>query len=51
MSKKALGKGINALFKDIDEKINQQSIVQIPVDFLRPNPYQPRKKFTEVRFQ
>jgi ParB family transcriptional regulator, chromosome partitioning protein len=46
MSKKALGKGINALFKDIDEKINLQSIVQIPVDSLKPNPYQPRKKFT-----
>lgn len=46
MSKKALGKGINALFKDIDEKINPQSIVQVPVDSLKPNPYQPRKKFT-----
>ncbi|MBN2534989.1 MAG: ParB/RepB/Spo0J family partition protein [Spirochaetales bacterium] len=47
MSKKALGKGINALFKDIDEKINLQSIVHIPVDSLKPNPYQPRKKFTD----
>lgn len=47
MSKKALGKGINALFKDIDEKINLQSIVQIPIESLKPNPYQPRKKFVD----
>ena len=46
MSKKALGKGIDALFHDIDEKINLQSIVQIPIGSLKPNPYQPRKKFT-----
>ena len=32
MSKKALGKGIDALFHDIDEKINLQSIVQIPIN-------------------
>jgi ParB family chromosome partitioning protein len=51
MSKKALGKGINALFKDIDEKINQQSVVQIPVDLLKPNPYQPRRKFTEANLR
>jgi ParB family chromosome partitioning protein len=47
MSKKALGKGIGALFKDIDETINMQSIVQIPVDALKPNPYQPRKTFSD----
>ena len=47
MSKKVLGKGINALFKDIDETINTQSVVQISVDSLKPNPYQPRKIFTD----
>ncbi|MBN2439756.1 MAG: ParB/RepB/Spo0J family partition protein [Spirochaetales bacterium] len=51
MSKKALGKGINALFKDIDEKINMQSVIQIPVDSIKPNPYQPRKKFIDDNLQ
>lgn len=41
---RGLGKGINALFPDA---LNNQddNVVQIKIDELRPNPYQPRKKF------
>jgi len=43
---KGLGKGIQALFpNDIDEK--QEKILEIPLKELRPNPYQPRKFFSE----
>ncbi|MEI3604438.1 ParB/RepB/Spo0J family partition protein [Pseudogracilibacillus sp. SE30717A] len=38
---KRLGKGLNALFPDVDE----QSIEQISIDECRTNPYQPRKTF------
>jgi ParB family transcriptional regulator, chromosome partitioning protein len=47
MSKKALGKGIGALLKDIDETIDKKSIIQVLIDSLKPNPYQPRKEFRD----
>jgi len=47
MSKKALGKGIGALFKDIEKNIDERSIIQIPIEKIKPNPYQPRKYFPE----
>jgi ParB family chromosome partitioning protein len=47
MSKKALGKGIGALFRDIDEQINTRTIIEIPLDAIKPNPYQPRKTFSD----
>ncbi|MBN1696639.1 MAG: ParB/RepB/Spo0J family partition protein [Spirochaetales bacterium] len=47
MSKKALGKGIGALFRDIDEQINTRSIIEVPLDAIKPNPYQPRKSFSD----
>lgn len=40
---RGLGKGINALFPDIDE--NEAKIHNIPIKECRPNPYQPRKTF------
>jgi len=50
MSKRqTLGKGLNALFPDIDsvitEEKNQETINLCPVETIRPNPYQPRKSF------
>lgn len=39
-----LGKGINALFPDI-EKTDDELIQEIPITACRPNPYQPRKTF------
>ena len=54
--RRALGKGLEELFNNeninfnqIEEKILDASsideIVELPVDELRPNPYQPRKVF------
>ncbi|MGM8212859.1 ParB/RepB/Spo0J family partition protein [Virgibacillus sp. W0430] len=39
-----LGKGINALFPDIEET-NDERIQEVPIAECRPNPYQPRKTF------
>lgn len=41
---KRLGKGINALFPDIQEA-DSESIQEISINECRPNPYQPRKNF------
>ena len=60
MSKKALGKGIGALFKDINvnqpdtsgENISGKDvIITVPVDNVRANPDQPRKDFPEKSLQ
>lgn len=40
---RGLGKGINALFPDIDT--NEGKVQNIPIKECRPNPYQPRKTF------
>ncbi|WP_017725809.1 ParB/RepB/Spo0J family partition protein [Halalkalibacterium ligniniphilum] len=43
---RGLGKGLNALFPDsIDDK--NENVVEVKVSELRPNPYQPRKTFSE----
>ena len=60
--RRALGKGLEELFNNeqinfnqIEEKILDSSsvdeIVEIPIDELRPNPYQPRKVFDETKLQ
>ena len=60
--RRALGKGLEELFKNeqmdfnqIEEKIieetSQDEIVDLPLDELRPNPYQPRKIFDEEKLQ
>ncbi|MFC7063063.1 ParB/RepB/Spo0J family partition protein [Halobacillus seohaensis] len=43
---RGLGKGINALFTDLDAK-NEDKLQDVNVKDCRPNPYQPRKHFTE----
>ncbi|WP_332634382.1 ParB/RepB/Spo0J family partition protein [Halalkalibacter flavus] len=43
---KGLGKGLQAFFPEPNEEI-QDKVEQIAVSQLRPNPYQPRKTFTE----
>lgn len=48
--RKGLGQGINALFPDesLEEEVKkEETIEQIPVDAIRSNPYQPRKKFEQ----
>ena len=47
-NKKGLGRGINALFADVDEeKEADEKVEELRLDEIRPNPYQPRKNFDE----
>ena len=52
MKTKALGRGLDALFGEIDEAYEnegtqQDSILELSLKEIRPNPYQPRKSFDE----
>lgn len=40
---KGLGKGINALFNNVDT--NEETVQNIAIKDIKPNPYQPRKIF------
>ncbi|EUJ47455.1 ParB/RepB/Spo0J family partition protein [Paenilisteria rocourtiae] len=40
---KGLGKGISALFNNVDQ--NEEAVQNISISEIRPNPYQPRKAF------
>ncbi|MDM5300048.1 ParB/RepB/Spo0J family partition protein [Bacillus pumilus] len=42
---KGLGKGINALFNNVES--NEETVEEIKLKDLRPNPYQPRKTFDD----
>ena len=45
---KGLGRGIDALFQDIEEvDVTKEEVLDLPLNELRPNPYQPRKTFDE----
>jgi len=49
MTNKSLGRGLSA-FLDVntsDEETNENNIVKIDINNIRPNPYQPRKTFDE----
>lgn len=43
---KGLGKGLNAFFNEA-EPTSDEVVREIPIDELRPNPYQPRKTFDD----
>ena len=45
MAKGGLGKGINALFNQVD--LSEETVEEIKISDLRPNPYQPRKQFDD----
>ena len=60
--KRALGRGLEELFNNenldlqsmenkIYESATNEEIVEIPLEELRPNPYQPRKVFDEEALQ
>lgn len=56
MSKvKGLGRGIDALFQDFasleDVDVQKEEVIEIALNELRPNPYQPRKTFDEASLQ
>jgi ParB family transcriptional regulator, chromosome partitioning protein len=42
---KGLGKGINALFQNVQATQNEESVQEVKLKEIRPNPYQPRKVF------
>ncbi|MGR3766346.1 ParB/RepB/Spo0J family partition protein [Rossellomorea sp. NS-SX7] len=42
---KGLGKGINALFQNVQSTQNEESVQEVKLKDIRPNPYQPRKIF------
>lgn len=43
-----LGRGMEALFSSYEETPNEhEAVVELPLDDIRPNPYQPRKHFDE----
>lgn len=48
---KGLGRGIDALFGDYSEldeiDVTNEMVKEIPLEEIRPNPYQPRKTFDE----
>lgn len=44
---KGLGKGINALFATMDVSMEEENVREININEIAPNPYQPRKVFTE----
>lgn len=47
--KGGLGRGMDALFSNFDEKLNDNEIVEeLALSDIRSNPYQPRKRFDEV---
>ncbi len=53
MSKVALGKGLDALIPDYPKDVmkSEKNLVQIKMDRIKPNPYQPRGKFDKDRME
>jgi ParB family chromosome partitioning protein len=52
VSKKALGKGLDALIpQGVIESLDGDKVTHIPIDRIRANPHQPRKRFDEGRIQ
>ncbi|MCH4056870.1 ParB/RepB/Spo0J family partition protein [Lapidilactobacillus gannanensis] len=49
---KGLGRGIDAIFSDYDAlSTDKEAVEELPLDEIRPNPYQPRKTFDEEALQ
>ena len=47
MSKKALGRGIGALLKDVESTSEHDPTTELPLKSLKPNPSQPRSRFED----
>lgn len=45
LKKRGLGRGLEALFDESPQVQETEEITEIPLDEIRPNPYQPRKTF------
>src|SRR5687768_1362734 len=48
MSRQALGRGLSALLGDDDSKLLEVAGNEIDIELIRPNPEQPRVRFTEA---
>ena len=49
-ARKALGRGLEALIPDLpDDQEGRQSVLQVPIDRISANPYQPRQSFDQAR--
>ena len=42
MTRKALGRGLNALLRETEPPSTSSGLEQIPLDLIDPNPFQPR---------
>jgi ParB family transcriptional regulator, chromosome partitioning protein len=52
MSRKALGRGLSALLRDVESASpSAPSLQQVPVGLIDPNPFQPRRLFSPDRLQ
>ncbi len=51
MSKRALGRGIDALIQQVDDDTtaDHKDVMTVPLRNIQPNPYQPRTEFDEER--
>jgi ParB family chromosome partitioning protein len=49
VARKALGRGLQALIPDTQEEADEQRVLQIEIDRVSPNPYQPRQSFDQAR--
>lgn len=47
MTRKVLGRGIKALLSDEVSLLKDERYVEVDIDLIHPNPYQPRKNFSE----
>lgn len=47
MTRKVLGRGIKALLSDEVSLLKDERYVEVDIDLIHPNPYQPRKSFSE----
>lgn len=47
MTRKVLGRGIKALLSDEVSLLKDERYVEIDIDLIHPNPYQPRRSFSE----
>lgn len=53
MAKSSLGRGLGAIFDEVEEAYqrdlqgNKKSIIELEIDDIKPNPYQPRKYFEQ----
>jgi len=51
MKQKGLGRGLGALIDDFSEVSPRQSVTELPLQRIEPNPNQPRRAFDEVELQ